>query len=868
MMSLRKSFNSLKKRHSGVMPQNRLSLTAQPISIPTTDSILQGDLLIVDSDALLLPRPSHEVNTCFKILIEIKSSGLLDEPFYSTPVSRIEYNEAVMAEENLLLKVSSDVSCVLLSIAESIIDGLVLRASDRPIKNLWVSEGDIKTLLIVLEKRFGYILLDFPALQSQLVCILAAQASGWMSQDPVWISKSLLMERVELLRKLRSLERLPLVSRVKDAGDSKDESSDSDSVLRNGITEVSDSKIKPQSLDPRRTRMSLRTLGIDPADYHEVVTDDEIKAADEPVEREEPAPFDPPLRHTLGNGQKFTVAYSDFKTLYNTDWINDTLIDFFIAYEIDRAVTEIKLFEKDEVYAFNSFFFTKLISGLESGQAVKYYDNIKRWLSKIDLMKYESVVIPIMECLHWYGLVIKNLPKLLKKAKKEKKRKLMATHESPSLDADKEEKKSPCEIFVFDSLRQKHPSIQEPLHSLINEYCKDKYDVEIPRDMIRFRVAKVPIQQNSNDCGIHVIYNIQKWLSSPNTIEKVWKKQGNSSRVYFKGLERNKLRRAYIDLLLDLKNKQEQQPLREDAKAEDSEDDIEMIFYNCSPAQSTLDPASSSNEVQATSHEEGKENIEPKHNLQISESAENSTKPENLLSTQNEINPSGTTSPKSTSFRTLDPRVQGDTSAEGFAYQIEHPQIRRLLLNEKMKAHTVRFLNEFFSNHDKRFDLANEDEVVAFVKAYSGLDPASDEAAKLLAKFHINFDDPPEPMSLPFEIKDSDDSNGELNQSVGDLRISSASPTFAKSKVRTTRTPRGTRATRNNSFEIVSDDIQILLLVKDGKTKTQEPPELAILSSGTRAHGTKSGPSSLAGSSPSNLKNWSVLSSKRRRVEK
>lgn len=850
------------------MPQNRLSLPVQPISIPTADSILQGDLLIVDCDALLLPRPSHEVNTCFKIPIEIKNNGLLDEPFYSTAVSRIEYNEAVIEEPNLVLKVSNDVSCVLLSHAESIIDGLVLQASDRPIKNLWVSEGDVKTLLVVLEKRFGYILLDFPALQNHLVSILATKASQWMSQDPVWMSKSLLMERVGLLRKLRSLERLPLVSRIKDADDSKDESSDSDSVLRNGISEVSDSKIKPQLLDPRRTRLSLRTLGIDPTDYHEIVTDDEIKAADEPVEREEPAPFDPPLRHTLGNGQKFTVAYSDFKTLYNTDWINDTLIDFFIAYEIDRAVTQINLFDKDQVYAFNSFFFTKLISGLESGLPVNYYENIKRWLSKIDLMKYESVVIPIMECLHWYGLVIKNLPKLLKKAKREKKRRLLTSHESPSLDADKEEKKSPCEIFVFDSLRQKHPSIQEPLHSLINEYCKDKYDVEIPRDMIRFRVAKVPIQQNSNDCGIHVIYNIQKWLSSPSTIEKVWKKQGNSSRVYFKGSERNKLRRAYIDLLLDLKNKQEQQPLREDSKAEDSEDDIEMIFYNCSQGPSALDPTSS-NELQAASQEEGKENIEPKNTPHSSEPAENFAKsePEKEVSTQNEHDASGTNSPNSTPFRTLDPRVQGDTSDEGFAYQIEHPQIRRLLLNEKMKAHTVRFLNEFFSNHDKRFDLANEDEVVAFLKAYSGLDPGSDEAARLLAKFHINFDEPPDPMSLPFEIKDPDDSNGELNRSVGDLRISSASPTFTKSKVHVTRTTRGTRATRDNSFEIVSDDIQILLPVKDRKTRTQEPPDLTILSSGTKAHRAKSGTSSLAGSSPTNLKNWSVLSSKRRRVE-
>lgn len=73
-----------------------------------------------------------------------------------------------------------------------------------------------------------------------------------------------------------------------------------------------------------------------------------------------------------------TISYNDFKTLYNNGWINDSVIDFFIEYEIDEAVKNVPTLARSDVFAFSSFFFTKLVSK-PAGQAnTDYYENIKR----------------------------------------------------------------------------------------------------------------------------------------------------------------------------------------------------------------------------------------------------------------------------------------------------------------------------------------------------------------------------------------------------------------------------------------------------------------------------------------------------------
>lgn len=349
-----------------------------------------------------------------------------------------------------------------------------------------------------------------------------------------------------------------------------------------------------------------------------------------------PEPFDIELKYVFQDNKVFTITYSDFKTLYNNDWINDSLIDFFIKYEMDKAIYEKKLFKESDIYAFNSFFFTKLMWGNEN-ESVDYYGNIKRWLNKLDLMSYPNIIIPINENLHWYCGIIKGLPRLLEMALKRKASTQIdlikndeakdntdgdvqssdpidSTTESLPVtpeSASKEKKIYQPEIFIFDSLRQRHSNIYFPLKKFIIDYCKERYDVLIEKNEIRVHSAKVPKQNNFNDCGIHVIYNVKKWLNNSEECERVWRSANlrSASRALFVAEERNGMRKELRDMLLDLKKKQiMEQGDSNKQHQENDEDDIEVIEYtpvkNGSPANSPCASGGQSSTNQTTEDED------------------------------------------------------------------------------------------------------------------------------------------------------------------------------------------------------------------------------------------------------------------------
>ncbi|RCK54575.1 Ubiquitin-like-specific protease 2 [Candida viswanathii] len=299
---------------------------------------------------------------------------------------------------------------------------------------------------------------------------------------------------------------------------------------------------------------------------------------DDYVPWEEPANFDPDLQYVFPDGKLFRVAHNDFATLYNNSWINDAVMDFCIKYDIEEAI-EAGIVKRDEIHAFNSFFYTKLSTQTKLRGEPDYYQNIKRWVQKLDLMSIPYLVMPINEKHHWYCCIIRGLPGLLQSALKSKKDESNTTKNStPELsretsfqepqassqlppsgsETDEQPKKECAEIFVFDSLGLKRDNVRNPLRSFIIDYCKDKYDVEIQKDQIRVISARVPRQNNYNDCGMHVIYNVKKWLFNLEACESLWKKhQFSVQRSIFVTEERNNIRRHWIDLFLQLHSQQQ-----------------------------------------------------------------------------------------------------------------------------------------------------------------------------------------------------------------------------------------------------------------------------------------------------------------------
>lgn len=364
------------------------------------------------------------------------------------------------------------------------------------------------------------------------------------------------------------------------------------------IRESPNDMIDP-SLDEVFSR--LRTRNAKKAFWNRVVNDEQpntdvkvvnsnetesIFVEDDYVSWEVPAKFDPDLQYIFPDGKLFRVSYNDFSTLYNNSWINDGVIDFCIKYDIEEAI-EAGIVKREEIHAFNSFFYTKLNSNLTANNDSQYYQNIKRWVQKLDFMTIPYLVMPVNEKHHWYCCIIRGLPGLLSAALKKKqgesepdetiKETSQEVEFHGTTPAESQDDKEPvssqelvepacsdksrkefAEIFVFDSLGLRRDNVKNPLKSFIVDYCRDKYDVEIQKDQIRVIAARVPRQNNYNDCGMHVIYNVKKWLFNLETCETLWRKyQYSVQRSIFIAEERNNSRRYWIDKFLELHAQQE-----------------------------------------------------------------------------------------------------------------------------------------------------------------------------------------------------------------------------------------------------------------------------------------------------------------------
>ncbi|KAM9912082.1 hypothetical protein OXX69_002892 [Metschnikowia pulcherrima] len=920
-MSVRKKFSSL-RRPGGVVPQNLLTRPVQKITIPTETTINRGTLLVVKPLSIEYKEPQSSIKSCFFLNIDVLGSGLDEEPFLVVDVDQVDYNSTVITSEMsapLQLCVSPDRNYVYFRMGNALIDKMVLPR--KSVSAAYFGKDHVGAVF-VLPKSFGFISISFtPQGGESIYTFLVKNTESWIL-DTLEVCELSQLQQVHhhQLRRRESSQRDPLtVIRPNESSESEPEDTSgnqirvSDDVFSGGLPSV----LKPMKKRPseRKTRSYTRqepddilsslvndTSSLNDRDVTMSNEDGEDFILEEPpqIVPELPASFEPPLKYALDGDKKFIITFNDFKTLYNNDWINDTIIDFFIAYEMNKAVSELRSIEKAEVFAFNSFFFTKLFSKNEQQQTPPYYDNIRRWLAKVDLMSFSSVIIPINEHLHWYCVIIKNLPALLEYSKNAKNE----GAEDGNEVGNQPSAKPFVEILVIDSLKQAHSTLGPPLKQVIKEYCKDKHDVDISTDLIRLRTARVAKQRNFNDCGIHVIYNIQKWLEAPAVCESIWKTHGKSKSQVFKGTERNNMRRTCIDFLLDLHAKQPpEDPSKQPTSTEEgpSDDEVELISYSTSNAkiaedeERPIEPTSdgstsilteeigkSANVAGSTISESpdgafGASELAQRGNDAVGDLIEH--KPEDTMKhaslekrqsdlkellefrgvkkkqglsallakeahthsntpmTQNdkpndlyrhqvrtdvhfrsskalqddeESKLQSKTSSNTTGIsqrigpirsptphKTLDPRVidkaapqpiRSSKRIETRGLQIQHPQLRRLLLGFKLKKHTADFLNGVFVNHSQRLSDATCKKLHDWVELYNSTETlmGSDSFKRLEKNMKAASETHIEPMEEPFVIKDGDDSprdveeiiqdpndsNGELNKSVGELSIS------------------------------------------------------------------------------------------------
>ncbi|OUM54333.1 hypothetical protein BVG19_g3706 [[Candida] boidinii] len=328
--------------------------------------------------------------------------------------------------------------------------------------------------------------------------------------------------------------------------------------------------------------------------------------------------FKPSLKYKFEDKKSFIITNNDFKCLYNGNWVNDTIVDFFLKYYFTQATKSGKL-NNLKIEVLNSFFYKKLLMDIDE-ENQDYYNNVRNWFKNNDnLFDQDFVIIPIMEDMHWFFVIITNLPKLKSKALKsefdnntdgsdsinsqiymyselnssspspknddtlsststnmettpEPKRKLGRPSKNSTPKSQLQNKNSfsnklsdedytknyeeNSKIYILDSLKKAHPRIYEPLRGFLRGYAKEKYNVDIPSDQIYKASCPIPQQGNFNDCGLHVVYNAAKLFWHPDLFKKLLVKPTTTLRKQlFKESERRTLRKDLRDLLLDLLKK-------------------------------------------------------------------------------------------------------------------------------------------------------------------------------------------------------------------------------------------------------------------------------------------------------------------------
>lgn len=281
-------------------------------------------------------------------------------------------------------------------------------------------------------------------------------------------------------------------------------------------------------------------------------------------EFEKPETFKPTLLYKFEDGVKYSVNNQDFKCLYNNDWINDTILDFFTKYYIEKSIS-CEIIKREDIYLFSSFFYTKLVSNLD-----KCYENVKKWVTTSDLLKKKYIVVPINVNYHWFCCIITKLDVVNEHSSSEEYcesqkgpsiAENLNTINTKNLRSNSDIQCPTITIMVYDSLRQNHSREVEPLKKFLIEYLKDKYELDIPKSQIKMKMCLVPQQPNMSDCGVHVILNTKKFFEDPKTTMRLWSAKSSRQHIkdiniYFGKQERQNARKKLRKVLQNLQKEQ------------------------------------------------------------------------------------------------------------------------------------------------------------------------------------------------------------------------------------------------------------------------------------------------------------------------
>ncbi|KAG0577287.1 hypothetical protein KC19_5G145300 [Ceratodon purpureus] len=240
------------------------------------------------------------------------------------------------------------------------------------------------------------------------------------------------------------------------------------------------------------------------------------------------------------------ILDSDVGNLEPSEFLNDTIIDFYIKYIQREFLSQ----EGDNrFHFFNSFFYKKLsgVAGKKKKKKVPDFSKLRKWTKGINIFEKDYLIIPVHDKLHW-SLAIICFP-----------------NHGPGSSSRSER----C-ILHLDSMACGHQS--QTIFRLLRRYLvaewKDTFGEAqmkgndsihtLTCNVIPGKKVPVPLQENESDCGLFILHYIRKFVeNAPKTmkisdVEDRLEDLGVFGREWFSPVEASNLRASIQKILQSL----------------------------------------------------------------------------------------------------------------------------------------------------------------------------------------------------------------------------------------------------------------------------------------------------------------------------
>ncbi|XP_047457495.1 sentrin-specific protease 7 isoform X2 [Mugil cephalus] len=269
----------------------------------------------------------------------------------------------------------------------------------------------------------------------------------------------------------------------------------------------------------------------------------------------------PPLKGGI------TVTMEDLQCLDSGQYLNDVIIDFYLKYLLQNASASVA----ERSHIFSSFFYKQLTrrdnasegTSSESCQRQRRHQRVKTWTRHVDIFKKDFLFVPVNQEAHWY-LVVICFPGLMEpkvedwtgpnagrsqdkvqgcKRLNDNTRTAPVLNHRNSVDKETEntkeesnkdpppgpvncteltcQNKAVCKmpsILIMDSLKL---SLHERVFKLIRDYLQSEWEArrgssrDFGPDQMKSSYCRVPLQDNSSDCGLYLLQYVECFLKDP-----------------------------------------------------------------------------------------------------------------------------------------------------------------------------------------------------------------------------------------------------------------------------------------------------------------------------------------------------------------